>query len=309
MIVAHLAAVAAAAAWLLPAALPPLRVRVFGRAGDGRDATGSGRDGTDSGRDATASGQDGTVPGQDGRDPVGTERSPVGTEQSTVGDGWKWIGVAFALHALSLVLEWGALARLDFGMSASLFMLAAAGAGWPLTRGQREARVLLAALAGVAALGPVFFVSDRPPPSLSLLPHLVPGTLAYAFALVALAQFAGLGAAERRLKSGIPEPGTPPILALEAACFRSVAAAFWLLTLTLATGAFQAGTTPEFKALTHKNIFAALTWVVFLLLLLGRRKFGWRGRVARNWAAAGFGFLALSYLGSGFVAQVLLERS
>ena len=222
--------------------------------------------------------------------------------------GGGWLGAAFGLHCISLAAQWAAAARLDLGMSASLFMLTAAAAGWPLTRGQRTARILLAALAGRAAPAPIVFAAESPPPSWALLAHLLPGMLAYAFALVALAQFINLRAAERGLKTGEMDSDSPPILVLEASCFRSVALAFGLLTLTLATGAIQAAMTPDFRLWTHKNIFAALTWLVFCALLAGRRARGWRGRKARLWAAAGFALLALSYFGSRFVLQVLLER-
>ena len=222
--------------------------------------------------------------------------------------GVGWVGVALALHAASLATQWVSAPRLDVGMSVSLYVLAAACVGWPLTRGQREARTLLAALAGLAAAGPVLFYAERPPPSPVLLAHLLPGILAYAFALVALAQFIGLRAMEQRLKSGKMETGAPPILELEASCFRSVAAAFGLLTLTLMTGAFQAALTPDFRLWTHKNIFAGLTWLAFCALLIGRRTHGWRGKSARTWAAVAFTLLALSYFGSRFVLQVLLER-
>ena len=208
-----------------------------------------------------------------------------------------------ALHAASLAAQWISAPRLDVGMSVSLYVLAAACVGWPLTRGQREARTLLAALAGLAAAGPVLFYAERPPPSPVLLAHLLPGILAYAFALVALAQFIGLRAAENRLKSGKMEADAPPILELEASCFRSVAAAFGLLTLTLMTGAFQAALTPDFRLWTHKNIFAGLTWLAFCALLIGRRTHGWRGKSARTWAAAAFALLALSYFGSHFVSK------
>ena len=222
--------------------------------------------------------------------------------------GGAWAGTALGLHSASLISQWAAAARLDFGMSASLFMLTAAAAGWPLTRGQRRARILLAALAGLAAWGPVFFATNHPPPSWPLLAHLLPGMLAYAFALVALAQFINLRAAERRLKTGEMDSDSPPILVLESACFRSVALAFGLLTLTLATGAVQAAATPDFRLWTHKNIFALLTWLAFCALLAGRRALGWRGRAARLWAAACFALLALSYFGSRFVLEVLLGR-
>ena len=84
---------------------------------------------------------------------------------------------------------------------------------------------------------------------------------------------------------------------------------FWLSLLTLATGAALAvaARAPIFD-LTHKNLFAVLSAMIFGVLLIGRKARGWRGRAASRLLGAGFLLLGLSYLGSRFVLQILLER-
>ena len=59
----------------------------------------------------------------------------------------------------------------------------------------------------------------------------------------------------------------------------------------------------------HKTVFALISWVLFGALLLGRRLWGWRGKLAQRWTLAGFAALMLAYVGSRFVVEVLLQRS
>ena len=49
-----------------------------------------------------------------------------------------------------------------------------------------------------------------------------------------------------------------------------------------------------------------LAFAVFVLLLAGHSRFGWRGRTANGLAIAGSIFLTLAYFGSRFVREVLL---
>ena len=48
--------------------------------------------------------------------------------------------------------------------------------------------------------------------------------------------------------------------------------------------------------------------MLFRSLLTGRRIFGWRGRRATRWLYFGALLLLLSYAGSRFVLEVLLQR-
>jgi ABC-type uncharacterized transport system permease subunit len=101
----------------------------------------------------------------------------------------------------------------------------------------------------------------------------------------------------------------PPLLAMEALLFRILAIAFALLTLALGSGLFYSERMfGRALAFEHKTIFGIVAWIIFAILLLGRRIYGWRGRRALNWTLAGFVALLLAYVGSRFVLEVLLNR-
>lgn len=52
-----------------------------------------------------------------------------------------------------------------------------------------------------------------------------------------------------------------------------------------------------------------MSWLLFGGLLIGRKLQGWRGRVAIRWTLAGFLSLALAYIGSKVVIELILQRS
>ncbi|MDO8770429.1 MAG: cytochrome c biogenesis protein CcsA [Burkholderiaceae bacterium] len=103
-----------------------------------------------------------------------------------------------------------------------------------------------------------------------------------------------------------------PLLTLERLTFRFVLAGFVLLTATLLAGWWFSevlyGLGKAWKW-DHKTIFSVLAWVAFAVLLVGRAKFGWRGRTAVRVLYAGSGLLLLAYVGSRFVLEVVLGRS
>jgi len=117
---------------------------------------------------------------------------------------------------------------------------------------------------------------------------------------------------EKRLRRRLPEPETaavPPLLTLERFLFRLVGAGFLLLTLTLVSGMlFTEQLFGKPLVFNHKSVFSVLGWLTFGGLLLGRWRYGWRGRVALRWIIAGTVFVFLAYLGSKFVLEVLLGR-
>ena len=49
--------------------------------------------------------------------------------------------------------------------------------------------------------------------------------------------------------------------------------------------------------------------VILGILLWGRWRFGWRGRVAIRWSLGGFFALMLAYFGSKFVLELVLHRA
>lgn len=103
--------------------------------------------------------------------------------------------------------------------------------------------------------------------------------------------------------------GVPPLLTLETLLFRIIGMGFVLLTLTLASGAlFSEELFRKPVQFNHKTVFAVISWFIFGALLVGRLRYGWRGRRALRWTVAGFIVLLLAYVGTRFVWEVLLGR-
>lgn len=99
----------------------------------------------------------------------------------------------------------------------------------------------------------------------------------------------------------------PPLDALEKVMFRLIAAGFGLLTLALITG-FVFVTNLFTQNLVQKTVLSLIAWLLFGVLLIGRLRFGWRGRSAVRWTLWGFGILAVAYFGVKFVLEYLFGR-
>jgi ABC-type uncharacterized transport system permease subunit len=101
----------------------------------------------------------------------------------------------------------------------------------------------------------------------------------------------------------------PPLLTMEALLFKMIWAGFICLTLTLMSGIiFSEEIFHKAVQFNHKTVFGIFSWMVFATLLIGRHRYGWRGRIAIRWTLIGFLFLVLAYLGSKFVIEILLGR-
>lgn len=103
-----------------------------------------------------------------------------------------------------------------------------------------------------------------------------------------------------------------PLLTLERLTFRFVNAGFVLLTATLAAGWLFGDSLYGAQAAwrwDHKTVFSLLSWLMFAVLLVGRGRFGWRGRTAVRMLYTGTGLLLLAYAGSRFVLEVVLGRT
>src|SRR5690625_6552585 len=58
----------------------------------------------------------------------------------------------------------------------------------------------------------------------------------------------------------------------------------------------------------HKTVFSLAAWVIYVVLLWGRHRVGWRGYTAIRWTLAGFVLLMLAYFGSKLVLELILIR-
>jgi ABC-type uncharacterized transport system permease subunit len=100
----------------------------------------------------------------------------------------------------------------------------------------------------------------------------------------------------------------PALDTLEAVLFHLIQAGFVILTVALLTGLVYVNDLFG-QHLAHKTILSIFAWLIFALLLWGRWKRGWRGRVAVRMTLAGIGLLLLAYFGSKLVLEIILERS
>jgi ABC-type uncharacterized transport system permease subunit len=142
--------------------------------------------------------------------------------------------------------------------------------------------------------------------------HFIVAMLAYSLFTLAAFHALLMSVAEKRLHSARLNralANLPPLLTMEALLFRLIAIAFILLTLTLASGVgFSESLFGRAFRFDHKTVFGFISWGIFAILLLGRQLWGWRGRHALRWTLAGFIALLLAYVGTRFVAEVLLTH-
>ena len=99
----------------------------------------------------------------------------------------------------------------------------------------------------------------------------------------------------------------PPVESLERALFSMLAIGMTALTIAILAGLLFV-TDLFAQHLVHKTVLALAAWLIFAVLLVGRWRFGWRGRKAARYTIAGFIVLAVAYFGSKFVLEIVLGR-
>lgn len=140
--------------------------------------------------------------------------------------------------------------------------------------------------------------------------HILISVLAFSVLTIAAIQAALLAIQNNHLRTR--RPGgfirmLPPLETMEALLFNMIGLGFALQTLSLISGfAFLEDMFLQHKA--HHTILSLTAWLVFAILLWGRFRFGWRGRMAVRWTGGGFFVLLLAYLGSKLVLELVLRR-
>ncbi len=237
------------------------------------------------------------------------------------GRGGRIAAVAIAtvgtiVHAAALMDErrLAPSAALSLGDTAALvsLVIAVTAIVMSLRPGRRGVAALLLAIAAVleAAFseGTREFSVGRPGWELAF--HIAMATTAFAFLTIGMALAVAQVLVDRRLRSRRPLGLLrilTPIESLESGCFQSILAGFLVLTLALVSGAFFVENLLA-QHLVHKVVLALVAWVVFGVLLLGRMRFGWRGRRALRWTFAGYTLLGLSYFGSKLILENVLGK-
>lgn len=231
-----------------------------------------------------------------------------------------WLLIALVVHGATLGSEvhpGDEATRFGFAVALSLMMWLAVAFYWieSFYARMEGLQMLGLPLAAVCTMLPLWMPSQHVlanAGSFAFRFHLLLAMLAYSLFTLAALHAILMAVTEKRLHRGRMTPllaGLPPLLTMEKLLFRLIHIAFFLLTLTLASGIlFSEQIFGKALPFNHKTVFALLSWLIFAWLLAGRHFRGWRGKVALRWTLAGFVTLLLAYVGSRFVLEVVLGR-
>lgn len=97
----------------------------------------------------------------------------------------------------------------------------------------------------------------------------------------------------------------PNLQSMEGLLFDMILMGFVLLSVALSLGLIATYDILE-QHIAHKLFFSALSWLVFGVFIVGHYKQGWRGNRATNFTIYGFILLAVGFLGSKTVLELVL---
>ena len=226
------------------------------------------------------------------------------------------VWLAWCLHGILLASGlWGSEPRFGFApaLSVTAWLVGLVYAIETYVFPQLKTPWLLAGAGSAAVLLALLFpgspLNTTASPWLPL--HWALGIASYGLFAVAVVHAWLMTRAESRMRLAANGAGGLPLLTMERLTFHFVHLGFALLTATLFAGFFfgsqlYGGGHPI--KWDHKTIFSVLSWLVFAALILGRARFGWRGKRAVRFLYTGSGLLLLAYAGSRFVMEVVLEH-
>lgn len=229
------------------------------------------------------------------------------------------IAAALGLHAFGLedsIFGEGGM-RFSFSLALSLMMWLAVLIYWleSFMARMEGMQPMVLPLAAACAASPVLFPGAHlvtHAGSMGFKLHFLAAMLAYSLLTLSALHAIFMGFTENALHKRLLKrslASLPPLMTMEKLLFRMLGLGFLLLTLAVGSGIFfseQLFGKPF--GFDHKTFFALASWAIFATLLIGRHAWGWRGRRALRWTLTGFALLILAYIGSRFVAEVLLNR-
>ncbi|MGZ5049756.1 MAG: cytochrome C assembly family protein [Methylobacter sp.] len=141
--------------------------------------------------------------------------------------------------------------------------------------------------------------------------HVLTSIISFSLLNIAALQAVLLAIQDQQLKSHPPKrfiQSLPSLQAMESLLFQMLGAGLVFLTISLLSG-FIFIEDLFAQHLAHKTILSIIAWIIFSSLLIGRLRYGWRGRTAVRWTLAGFILLLLAYFGSKLVLELILKRT
>lgn len=139
--------------------------------------------------------------------------------------------------------------------------------------------------------------------------HIILAIISYSILLIASVQAAFLYVQDQHLRShqfGGFIRALPPLQTMDRLLFEMIWLGTILLTLSFVFGWPHVENIKE-QQLIHKTALSIVAWLVFVVLLVGRYAFGWRGIMASKWAISGTVLLVLAYFGSKFALEFILS--
>jgi ABC-type uncharacterized transport system permease subunit len=226
------------------------------------------------------------------------------------------VWLAWCLHAVLLGLGlWGAEPRFGFApaLSLSAWLVGAVYAIEGYYYPKLNPPWLLSGVGAVAVLLALLYPGSPLAANTStwLALHWALGMASYVLFAVAVAHAWLMTRAEARIRLAADGHAGLPLLTMEHLTFQFVSLGFALLSATLLAGFFfgeQLYGAQHPVKWDHKTIFSVLSWLTFAILIVGRARFGWRGKRAIRVLYMGSGLLLLAYVGSRFVMEVILGR-
>ncbi len=146
--------------------------------------------------------------------------------------------------------------------------------------------------------------------SLAMNVHILSSIIAFSLLTIAAFQALLLALQNNQLKSHNPGRlmlAFPPLQAMESLLFQMISTGLIFLSFSLLSG-FIFIEDLFAQHLVHKTFLSIVAWIIFSSLLLGRKRYGWRGKTAVRWTLYGFTCLLLAYFGSKLVLELILNK-
>lgn len=140
--------------------------------------------------------------------------------------------------------------------------------------------------------------------------HILISIFSYSLLAIAALQAVLLAIQNKHLRNRHPGGfirALPPLETMEQLLFQMIGLGYILLSISLLSGAAYIEDLFA-QHLVHKTVLSIAAWLVFAILLWGRWRYGWRGRIAIRWTLFGFVVLMLAYFGSKLVLELILHR-
>lgn len=140
--------------------------------------------------------------------------------------------------------------------------------------------------------------------------HILTSIIAFSLFNIAAFQALLLALQNRLLRSHNPNRlvlSIPSLQTMEALLFQMLGVGVFLLSIALLTGVMFIDDLFA-QHLVHKTVLSILAWVVFVVLIIGRLRYGWRGQTTVRGTLIGFVALSLAYFGSKIVLELILQR-